>query len=69
MSSGKSRLAMQAVAKRPHDAISESQAVVFEFVVQKNIERVNLAVINPISDLPADRSSRVQKPISFGYSR
>lgn len=46
----------------PDYPVPEFQAVVLEYLVENCVQGKDFAVLNVISDLPADRTPRMQEP-------
>ena len=56
---------MQAVSEVPHDAVAQLEALVTEKRVQDCVQWDDLAVIDIVADLPANRPMRMQHPDAF----
>jgi hypothetical protein len=54
MAAGEPIAAVQSVAKMPNDPVPELQTVIFENLVQNDIERENLTFTDVIPHLPAE---------------
>lgn len=58
MPPGKPLLAMQPVLEMPDDPVPEFQFVFFEQGIENRVERDDLALVNMVADLPANRPAR-----------
>src|SRR5947209_4155086 len=65
MPAGQALRAMQAVLEMPDDAVAQFQARGFEHRIERDIQGNDLAIVDVIADLPADRAARMQEAHAF----
>ncbi len=65
VSAGKTLLTVQAVPKGPDNSVTEFQAGCLENGIEENIERIDLAFLDIVPNLPANGPVRVQEAHSF----
>lgn len=54
VTTGKSFLAVQAVAERPNDPVAELKTVVLEERIEDRVKREDFSIVYVVADLPAD---------------